>query len=200
MNTSPTLICIPDISGFTQFMSDTDIGLSAKVISTLLNKVIYANEIGLKLSEIEGDAVLFFRHGELPTLKELVDQCKNFYFEFYEQLNLLHKKNEDHDDQKNIRKMLGLKIVLHYGKEVGSVPIGKNIKLMGEDIITAHRLLKNKVKLDEYILISDDLLSHYDASEIREFLAWDELKKHTVNYEHIGKISYHFINLDSIDK
>ena len=200
MNTLPTLICLPDISGFTEFMSDTDIGLSAKVISTLLNKVIYANEIGLKLSEIEGDAVLFFRPGDLPSLEELINQCKNFYLEFYNQLDLLYKKNKDDDDGKNIHKMLGLKIILHYGKEVGSVPIGKNIKLMGEDIITAHRLLKNKVKLNEYILISEHLLSQYSATDIKKHLSWGKLYKHNTSYEHIGKISYSYIDLSTIDE
>ena len=200
MNALPTLICIPDISGFTEFMSDTDIGLSAKVISTLLNKVIYANNIGLKLSEIEGDAVLFFRNGELPTLEELTNQCKEFYVEFYNQLELLYKKNKNHDDGNNIYKMLGLKIILHYGKEVSSVPIGKNIKLMGEDVITAHRLLKNDIELDDYLLISENLLNEFSETDIKESLAWDKLITHKTSYEHIGDITYSFINLETINK
>lgn len=69
MKALPTLLCIPDISGFTQFMSKTDFELSSKVIPSLLNKIVYSNEIGLKISEIEGDAVLFYRTGELPSFQ-----------------------------------------------------------------------------------------------------------------------------------
>tara|TARA_R110002051_G_scaffold3333_1_gene17995 strand:- start:47 stop:385 length:339 start_codon:yes stop_codon:yes gene_type:complete len=86
MKTQPTLICIPDISGFTQFMSDTDIELSSIVIPSLLNKIIYANDIDLKVSEIEGDAVLFYRTGDLPPFDILIQQCRKFYIKFYEQL------------------------------------------------------------------------------------------------------------------
>ena len=76
MKASPTLLCIPDISGFTEFMSETDFELSSKVIPSLLNKIVYSNEIGLKISEIEGDAVLFYKAGELPPFKELIEQCR----------------------------------------------------------------------------------------------------------------------------
>lgn len=195
MAATPTLICIPDISGFTEFMSDTEISLSSKVISSLLNKVIYANEIDLKVSEIEGDAVLFYSYGKLPDLNKLVDQCIHFYHQFYLQLNALFKKHHKHTESDNIPNMLGLKIILHYGKQVNSVAIGKNIKLMGEDVITAHRLLKNKVPLEEYILLSDSLLNEYENHDILENFKWGSLHNKDTYYEHIGDISYKYIDL-----
>ena len=96
MKARPTLICIPDISGFTQFMSDMDFELTSKVIPALLNNIIYSNEIGLKVSEIEGDAVLFYRPGELPPFEKLVKQCKYFYTEFYKQLAFSERKAQWH--------------------------------------------------------------------------------------------------------
>ena len=198
MKTMPTLICIPDISGFTEFMSDTEIDLSAKVVSALLNNVIYTNEIGLKISEIEGDAVLFYKHGDLPPFDVLINQCKKFYIEFYKQLNSLYKKYKEHRESENIQKMLGLKIILHYGKEVGSVAIGKNIKLMGEDIITAHRLLKNKIPINEYLLLSGELLNQYKDNQIDVNFEWANLKSRDTSYKHIGEISYKYINLEPL--
>lgn len=192
---APTLICIPDISGFTKFMSDTNFELSSKVIPSLLNKIVYSNEIGLKISEIEGDAVLFYRNGELPSLKDLVSQCKFFYTEFYKQLHALRARYKKDKDSDIIPKMLGLKIVLHYGKEVGLVPVGKRIKLIGEDVITAHRLLKNNIKLDEYILLSEDLLSNYDRKKVNGSFDWSALKDGELEVEHIGKIKYSYISL-----
>jgi len=193
---SPTLLCIPDISGFTRFMSETDFELSSKVIPSLLNKIVYSNEIGLKISEIEGDAVLFFRPGELPSYKNLMEQCHFFYTEFYKQLHSLRARYDDNVDAKLIPKVLGLKIVLHFGREVGLVPVGKRIKLIGEDVITAHRLLKNDVPSDEYILISEDLLSQYDQSEKDYEFDWGTCNDGFIKEEHLGQIGFKYIDLE----
>lgn len=195
MKASPTLLCIPDISGFTKFMSDTDFELSSTVIPSLLNKIIYSNEIDLKVSEIEGDAVLFYRAGELPTFKELIAQCKLFYIEFYKQLAMLREKNSHKEDAIKIPQILGLKIVLHFGEEIGMVPVGKMIKLMGEDVIIAHRLLKNDIPFEEYILISDDLISRYESLAKEKYFDWSELKKGQMDVDHVGKINYYYVDL-----
>ncbi|QCW98624.1 DUF2652 domain-containing protein [Aggregatimonas sangjinii] len=194
MKAAPTLICIPDISGFTQFMSDMDFELTSRVIPSLLNNIIYSNEIELKVSEIEGDAVLFFRQGELPPLDKLVEQCRYFYTEFYKQMNTLRKKHSDKNGAYKIPEMLGLKIILHYGQEIGVVPVGKRIKLMGEDVIVAHRLLKNNVPIDEYILISDQLISEYDSISNDDF-DWASLKESSIKIKHMGDVGFKYINL-----
>ncbi len=198
MEAEPTLICIPDISGFTRFMSSTDIELSSKVIPSLLNKVIYANRLDLRVSEIEGDAILFYKTGRLPTFTELVYQCELFYTEFYRQLKILRKKYKHKKGGGKIPEILGLKIVLHYGKQISAVPIGKNIKLMGEDVIIAHRLLKNKIPIEEYILLSEDLLSEYKEETIKRNFGWGKLHGRETKYQHIGEVNYRYINLKPI--
>ncbi len=198
MKTEPTLICIPDISGFTKFMSDTDFELSSKVIPALLNQIIYSNEIGLKVSEIEGDAVLFYRTGPLPPLKELVDQCRQFYLEFYNRMAILRKKYKENDDAILIPDILGLKIVLHYGEEVAPMKVGNRIKLFGEDLIIAHRLLKNNVPLDEYLLLSEALTDQYKNTTIENNFGWGKLVEHGSEYEEIGEINYSYIGLSPL--
>ncbi|MFD0860616.1 DUF2652 domain-containing protein [Sungkyunkwania multivorans] len=198
MEDQGTLICLPDISGFTRFMSEIDLELSSKVIPALLNNIIYSNEIGLKVSEIEGDAVLFYRSGSLPTLKSLIDQSKHFYTQFYHRMETLLVKFDHHEESKRIPKMLGLKIIMHYGKDVSLVPIGKRIKLIGEDVITAHRLLKNSIQIDEYLLLSEKLLSDYNEEGIEERLSWDQLKKGSDRYDHLGNVDYRYIDLTNL--
>lgn len=193
----PTLICIPDISGFTQFMSDVDFELSARVIPSLLNKVIYSNFIGLKVSEIEGDAVLFYRSGQPPSFQELIDQCSKFYKEFYKQMDILKKVYSENEKAIEIPNILGLKIILHYGDEVASAPVGKSIKLMGEDVIIAHRLLKNDIELDEYLLISEKLMAFYNG-EKQYAIDWGELVSGESDYEHIGKLNYQYVDLSPL--
>jgi hypothetical protein len=47
------LLFIPDISGFTQFVNQTDIEHSRLIIQELLEILINANQIGLEVSEVE---------------------------------------------------------------------------------------------------------------------------------------------------
>ncbi|MDB4293248.1 DUF2652 domain-containing protein [Maribacter sp.] len=195
MKAEPTLICIPDISGFTKFMSEADFELSSKVIPSLLNQIIYSNEIGLKVSEIEGDAVLFYRTGPLPDFKDLVNQCRQFYTEFYEKLEVLRKKYSENEQATLIPDILGLKIILHYGKEVAPVKVGTRIKLIGEDLIVAHKLLKNKVPLDEYILLSEAVTDEYKDKTIERNFGWGELVDRGTQYQHLGDINYSYIGL-----
>lgn len=124
MKKKPALICIPDISGFTQFMSEVDVELSSKIIPSILNRIIYSNEIGLEVSEIEGDAVLFFKRCKLPFFKTLVDQCTLFYPGFYKQISLLIAENSHKYEAYAIPKMLGLKIVYHYRLDDGVAKLG----------------------------------------------------------------------------
>ncbi|WP_323787042.1 DUF2652 domain-containing protein [Psychroserpens sp.] len=194
---NPTLICIPDISGFTRFMSDTNIELSAKVIPALLNEIIYANEIGLRVSEIEGDAILFFKKGELPPFKDLINQCKSFFTQFYQQLDALSKKYSKEKGVSNVPQ-LGLKIILHFGDNVESVQIGNRIKLMGEDVIVAHRLLKNDIKEDEYLLISEQLLNQYQDEVIERNFGWGELQDDEERYKHLGEINYSYVKMTKL--
>lgn len=200
MKATPTLLCIPDISGFTEFMSGTDFDLSSKVIPTLLNKIIYSNKIGLKVSEIEGDAVLFFKTGKMPPLKKLIEQCESFYLEFYEQLVVLREQFKEDKDAPVIPEVLGLKIILHFGEEVAATKVGNRIKLFGEDLIIAHRLLKNKIRMDEYILLSEGLTKYYEEHDLDTEFDWGVLKKNHNEYDHVGKIHYHYINLKPLVK
>ena len=198
MKAEPTLICIPDISGFTKFMSDADFDLSSKVIPSLLNQIIYSNEIGLKVSEIEGDAVLFYKRGALPPLKDLVNQCRQFYLEFYNRLASLKKKYEENEQSMMIPDILGLKIVLHYGEEVAPMTVDNRIKLFGEDLIVAHRLLKNDVPLDEYLLLSEALTDQYKTSTIENNFGWGELIEQQSEYDDLGKVNYSYIALQPL--
>lgn len=198
MKPQETLICIPDISGFTQFMSDVDFELSSKVIPSLLNKVIYTNTIDLKVSEIEGDAILFYKVGDLPPFADLIKQCTKFYTEFYKQLDKLRKVYASNEQAIEIPEILGLKIILHFGEEVASAQVGNRIKLMGEDVIIAHRLLKNDIEFDEYLLVSEQLINYYQKEVMGDEFEWGKLHTGSTDYEHLGKLNYRYIKLNPL--
>ncbi|MFQ5445796.1 MAG: DUF2652 domain-containing protein, partial [Saprospiraceae bacterium] len=80
------LIFIPDISGFTRFVADVEISHSQHIIGELLDTLIGANETGLEVSEIEGDAILFYRFGEAPPAEALLAQVRRMFVDFHAHL------------------------------------------------------------------------------------------------------------------
>ena len=65
------LLFIPDISGFSRFVNEVEIEHSRFIIQQLLEVLIRANDSGLQISEIEGDAILFYKFGEPVELRAL---------------------------------------------------------------------------------------------------------------------------------
>src|SRR2546423_8359541 len=80
------LLFIPDISGFTKFVTETEIDHSRYIIGELLENIINSNQIGLNISEIEGDAVLFYRFGEMPSPEEIYKQVERMFCNFQKQI------------------------------------------------------------------------------------------------------------------
>ncbi len=84
----PMLIFIPDITGFSKFVNDTDIAHSQHIIEELLESLINANEIDMQVSEIEGDAILFYKEGELTPMSKLLAQVESMYAKFHTHLKM----------------------------------------------------------------------------------------------------------------
>ena len=80
------LIFIPDISGFTRFINESEIDHSRLIIQELLETLINSNESGLEISEIEGDAILFYKFGEPLDLQELYTQVEKMFCAFHRHL------------------------------------------------------------------------------------------------------------------
>ena len=83
---------------------------------------------------------------------------------------------------------LKLKIVVHCG-EAFFYQINQFNELSGKDVILIHRLLKNSVSEDEYILMTDTAYSDI------EFPEQIKVQEGSENYEHLGKVktlTYHY--------
>ena len=52
------LLFIPDISGFTRFVNETEIDHSRLIIQELLETLINTNQLGLEISEIDRKSVV----------------------------------------------------------------------------------------------------------------------------------------------
>ncbi|SEC80354.1 Protein of unknown function [Tenacibaculum sp. MAR_2009_124] len=158
-----SLLFIPDISGFTHFVQNTEVEHSQHVIAELLEVLIAANTQKLSLAEIEGDALFFYKENEVPSQEKLLAQIETMYTSFYGHLKMMEKNRICPCMACSSAINLQLKIVAHAG-DLQFLKVQNNRKPFGESVIQVHRLLKNKVKSDNYVLISNDLMKELHMS------------------------------------
>ncbi len=196
LHAQPTLIFIPDISGFTQFLKNNEIAHSQHIVEELLEILIDANEMDLEISEIEGDAILFYRQGTKPTAAEILAQVQRMYVKFHAQL----KKYETHRICQcgacSSANSLALKFILHFG-EIAKKQVKNFTKLFGSDLILAHRLMKNEVQMDEYVLFTHQLLNACSAWVEMKQAAWADPNEAEGTYDN-ELVKYCYLPLEPL--
>ena len=111
---SKSLLFIPDISGFTEFVQTTEVNHSQHVIAELLEVLVEANTQDLLLAEVEGDALFFYKE-ELVSSEKLLAQVETMYTAFYSHLKLLEKNRICPCNACSSAPKLQLKIIAHSG-------------------------------------------------------------------------------------
>jgi hypothetical protein len=186
------LLFIPDISGFTKFINETEIDHSRLIIQELLELLINANQVGLQVSEIEGDAILFYKFGEVPALDELYGQVEKMFCDFHRSLIAYEYRRFCNCKACTSAINLTLKVITHYG-EFTSYKVKNFQKLIGKDIIVAHQLLKNDIEQHEYWLITDNLLQS-EPPGFAKWMQWNSSAKKTDN----GEIAFRYTQLSEL--
>ena len=87
-----SLIFIPDISGFTEFVKNTEIEHSRHLIGELLEILIDQNELDLVLAEIEGDALFYYKHESVPSREAIERQARRMYQAFHKHLKFYESR------------------------------------------------------------------------------------------------------------
>lgn len=187
------LIFIPDISGFTRFVNESEIEHSRFIIQELLEILINANESGLEISEIEGDAILFYKFGEPLDLLELYKQVEKMFCAFHRHLAAYEHRRLCQCKACISAIDLTLKVVTHYG-EFTRYNVKNFSKLIGKDIIVAHQLLKNDIKEHEYWLVTKGLLKDKLPTDFAQWMKWDRSVKQTES----GEIPFHYTQLSQL--
>lgn len=182
-------LVIVDISGYTRFMvsSDIEVEHSQFIISELIKSILQHINIPLQISKLEGDAVFLYatknndKYSYDETRKEVGEKLLQFFSAFHQRINEIKLANNSacgvcrHIDE------LKLKIVAHSG-EAFFYQIKQFNELSGKDVILIHRLLKNSVSEEEYILMTDAAYSDI------EFPEQIKVEEGVESYEHIGKV------------
>jgi hypothetical protein len=156
-----SIFLLMDISGYTPFVRMHKLNLlhAEKVIKDLLEVIIETSRSPLKVNEIEGDAVCFYaEQGDDPaaTAAEVMRQAIAMMDAFAVKSSQLDGVNICICDACSVVRDLKLKGFLHAGDcSIKKLSRFKKEQLGGEDIILAHKLMKNDVPSNEYLVVSN---------------------------------------------
>jgi hypothetical protein len=167
------LLFIPDISGYTKFINETEIEHSRFIIQELLEILVNSNTLGLNISEIEGDAILFYRFGKAPEIDDMYRQVETMFRNFHAQLKRYEQRRICPCAACRSAQDLSLKVISHHG-EFSTYSVKDFSKLIGKDVIRVHQLLKNDIPLHEYWMVTDPLYKPDGRKDT--FPAWFEWK------------------------
>jgi hypothetical protein len=192
-----SLLFIPDITGFTEFVHSTEVEHGQHIISELLEKIIDGNTLQMEVSEVEGDAVLFYKEGDVPTVEAVFSQVKKMFLDFHSHLKLYDQQRICECGACSSAARLSLKFVVHSGK-IGFTNIKNQKKPFGADVVLLHRLLKNDIKTGEYLLLTEQFVKT-GLEKMDD--AWSEKLRHgKQQYPAIGQVDYHYLELTDLHK
>lgn len=183
---------IPDISGFTQFINRTEVSHSKHIIEELLEVILKEAGDYLQVSEIEGDAVLFYRFEDQPDIPKLNTLAIRMFERFHQHLLYYDRDRVCDCGACSSSGRLTLKFIVHSGP-LQEYAIGDRVKLFGREVILAHRLLKNKLDSREYILITE---TGGKKEESFDFIK-DGFESKKEIYEEIGEVQFWHRSLQS---
>ena len=185
-----SLLMIADIGGYTKFMKLHRISLAhAEVITgRLLTALVESSP--LPLIEIEGDAA-FFCAPLAQVDANAMALALAMHQRFHSQLERMIALRMCNCDACLQSRNLKVKFVGHVGETAKQTISGRE-NVVGVDVITVHRMLKNVVPAPEYLLMTESLVEQCGtdvregASTIRQEL------------EGLGSASLYFVDLARI--
>lgn len=189
-STTKGTLFIPDISGFTQFINRTEVSHSKHIIEELLDLIVL--EVGemFRISEIEGDAVLFYNYEKEPDFKRITELAIRVFERFHRHLLYYNRDRVCDCGACSSSDQLTLKFIVHSGP-LQEYAIGDRIKLFGREVILAHRLLKNSLDSREYLLITPS--DREDKTRFDFLKEGFESKKE--RYEELGEVKFWYKSL-----
>lgn len=182
------LYFMPDISGFTNFVNSTETEHSKHIISELLEGLIDTNIMDLQLAEIEGDA-LFMYTLSTPSFDTVIKQSQKMLEEFTHQIEKYETQRICQCGACMNTSNLKVKFIVHYG-EIAFMKVKHIVKPYGADVIKTHRLLKNSISANQYLLLSSETVDYYGIN-----LDEDSSFETTQDDYDLGTIKYFYKDL-----
>lgn len=178
---------IADITGYTSFLSKSELDHAQQTLTALLNLLIQHTKPPLIISRLAGDAVISYglrdNFFQGQTFVELIE---DIYVAFRRAIDLMVLNTTCNCNACANIKTLDLKFFLHYGA-FGIQKLDSHNELVGADVIVIHRLLKNHVTertgFRAYALYTDAAIRQLGLNDICETMT-----PHIEEYEHLGEV------------
>jgi hypothetical protein len=159
MEMQNAVIVLADISGYTRFIKlhGKALAHAESVINELMNSVIKHTKYPLILNKLEGDAALFYalaNNDPQAVAKSTLHQVNGFFQAFSNRKQEIGVDAYCNCGACTEVVRLNIKAVMDYG-EIVVRQVRRFEEISGTSVIIAHRLLKNSVPLDEYVLLTE---------------------------------------------
>ena len=184
-------LVLADISGFTAFVTATELEHGAQVTGVLLDGVMEALAPPMEIQELEGDAVFALAPDDAEEADHRLMDAFNRAFAVFSD-----RQREIALDMSCLcracRGVLGLslKLIVHHGSFMRQTVRGRS-RVAGPDIILAHRFLKNEVEPRTYVLFTDAAVERLGIDPIAA-----GMERHTGKYAHFDERDCFVLSLD----
>ena len=187
---------ITDISGYTEFLTKTEIEHAHEILQTLFKAQLKEIQPPFVVSSFRGDAiVMYIPESGFVEPQSVLESLENLYGAFFEALEQMQYRTTCSCRACQEISLLDLKMVTHYGDYVLQ-QMGDQEELLGADVIVPHRMLKNhvieKTGVTSYALFSE---SAQDALQLSELV--EGLEGHVETYEHLGEFKMAVYDLNT---
>ena len=182
--TQDGVLVLADISGFTEFVTATELEHGPQIIAALLEAVMGRLAPPLEIQEVEGDAIFAVGpDGVVVPPARLLDVLDGAFVAFKDRQREMAEDNSCACGACRNVANLDLKIVAHHGRFLRQL-VGGRGQLAGVDVILAHRLLKNGLERKRaYLLLTEAALRWLGIDRARA-----KLTAHVERYEHLGDV------------
>ncbi len=197
MSIKPLYIILVDISGYTNFIRLHKMSLlhAEKIIGELMECMLDEVELPVVAHEILGDAISLYAldDGSPDMADKIYLQLEKYFLAFHtREAYLLRECGYCICDACNNIGQLKVKAILHSG-EAAFTKVRDIQKISGEDIITTHRLLKNSIDSDEYILVTNSFIDRCQSFDKTNF------KNHVEHIDGLGPVQGLVRNFESVE-
>ena len=192
-------IVLLDISGYTRYVRAHNLSYvpilgkrfkqmgeehAEAVVTDLLETLIESTQDFLRPEKLEGDAVLATAVVDDPEefSRVLLPGLLRAFEAFHRRVHEIVFCRVCLCDCCRQMRELKLKVFVHHGRFLLK-QVGPFREIAGQEVIRAHRLLKNSVDNDEYLMLTESVVRLADATEILE------MKNHVETDEQLGDTS-----------
>lgn len=187
MATQKGYFLIADITGYTSYLSASELDHAQQILTSLLNLLIQHTKPPLIISRLAGDAVISYGLSDsFIKGQTFVETLEATYVSFRRAIDLMVRNTTCPCNACRNISSLDLKFFVHFG-EFSVQKLDAHDELVGSDVILIHRLLKNHVTealgIKAYTLYTAAAVEQLGLEELAGLIPHEE------SYENFGTVA-----------